>query len=536
MADDVPDFERFFGNKALSDVELHLYEEADTLGKRKRDEGLNLPCHSMVLVAYSGYCRTKIESWDSVSSSGATSIAVRQIDMSVPVGQLDVGQQLLKGMYQRTPDLNGISQTRLLQLLILADRYEVPKIVKAVGRCLQQVSTADLEWDVVTAVYSLPAGCADMPAYSSIFAAAATKLQAELGDLELVWLRCYAAQQPGSKQQLLCSLPYAAIKQLLKDDRTRVTSENTVFHTIAQWHKAQEPSPSSTQLKELLQLIRLQHCTQLFVATVISESSLAEQCFTAAELRLACAYSSHGCEAHGSGADVQLAFSEGKHPVLNAYPAWTAEPRPKSSLESLQLSLIVPLTKLREFGLHIKQRVQQQSKQQQQQQQKRPQREEQQQHQGNASPSSEEVEAEDDTAAALVCSQYGAYHVWQGRQLLMGIHVATCDQDTDAPENATHDSSMPQAASMRIQTFLGASCYEEEYLTAHCTFTVLPVPSRKSKPVAMVAGYSEAEDSWYMPMLGNFRSWEEAKQMLQQKGLVHVDGCVHFHCSVTKLV
>eukprot|EP00878_Enallax_costatus_P030628 GHUV01033384.1.p1 GENE.GHUV01033384.1~~GHUV01033384.1.p1 ORF type:complete len:176 (+),score=44.76 GHUV01033384.1:121-648(+) len=170
------------------------------------------------------------------------------------------------------------------------------------------------------------------------------------------------ADQPDSKQQLLCSLPRAAIKQLLKDDRTRVMSENTVFHTITEWHKARQPAPSSPQVKELLQLIRMQHCTRLFVATVISENSLTQQCFTATEMRLACAYSSDCCpeSAAEAKADRGRAVIEGRHPVLNSYPARMSEARPNSALNWLQLILAVPVTKLRDLVLHRMQLFQQQ--------------------------------------------------------------------------------------------------------------------------------------------------------------------------------
>ena len=59
MADEVPDFERYFGTKLLSGVDVYIYEEANAPGKRKREDELCMPCHGMVLVAYSGYCRAK---------------------------------------------------------------------------------------------------------------------------------------------------------------------------------------------------------------------------------------------------------------------------------------------------------------------------------------------------------------------------------------------------------------------------------------------------------------------------------------------
>ena len=57
----VPDLAEFFDTETLSDVKLLLFEEADagTKGKRKREE-ITLPGHSMVLVAFSTYCKAKV--------------------------------------------------------------------------------------------------------------------------------------------------------------------------------------------------------------------------------------------------------------------------------------------------------------------------------------------------------------------------------------------------------------------------------------------------------------------------------------------
>jgi hypothetical protein len=50
----------------------------------------------------------------------------------LPAGQLAVGELLLKCMYAAQPDVRSCSQEQLLQLLLLADRYGVPKVLAAV--------------------------------------------------------------------------------------------------------------------------------------------------------------------------------------------------------------------------------------------------------------------------------------------------------------------------------------------------------------------------------------------------------------------
>lgn len=55
----VPDFEGYFQNTKLSDLEVEICEEVAEVGE-KRKRGLVLPGHSMVMVAFSSYCKVKV--------------------------------------------------------------------------------------------------------------------------------------------------------------------------------------------------------------------------------------------------------------------------------------------------------------------------------------------------------------------------------------------------------------------------------------------------------------------------------------------
>jgi hypothetical protein len=167
----------------------------------------------------------------------------------LPAGQLAVGELLLKCMYAAQPDVSSCSQEQLLQLLLLADRYGVPKVVTAVTAAFASIPSADLQWSTLLALYALPPGCAELDACKSVFAVAGDKLQQELGDLELTW----AAAE---KRQLLLDLPQPALLQLLRDDRSRVTSENTVFYTIQRWWDGQQQQQQEL-LQQLLATVRM---------------------------------------------------------------------------------------------------------------------------------------------------------------------------------------------------------------------------------------------------------------------------------------
>jgi hypothetical protein len=174
-------------------------------------------------------------------------------------GQLALGELLVKGIYAAQPDVSSCSQEELLQLLLLADQYGVPKVLAAVSAAFASIPTAQLQWETLHAAYALPAGCFDLESCRGLFAATREKLQQELGDLELVW-----GDQSNSKQQLLLGLPLQALLQLLSDHRTRVASENSVFFTVSQWWARQQPvvmdlDPQHVQeAQQLLQHLRVQ--------------------------------------------------------------------------------------------------------------------------------------------------------------------------------------------------------------------------------------------------------------------------------------
>jgi hypothetical protein len=164
-------------------------------------------------------------------------------------------------MYAAQPDLSACSQEQLLQQLLLADRYGVPKVLAAAAAAFSSINTAYLQWDVVLALYALPPGCTELSFCQPLVAAAEQKLQQELGDRELVWA-------DDRKAHVLLSLPQPVLLQLLKDPSTRVASENTVFYTIERWWEArtalsQAQSASSESLRQaaaLLELVSIKVC------------------------------------------------------------------------------------------------------------------------------------------------------------------------------------------------------------------------------------------------------------------------------------
>jgi hypothetical protein len=90
----------------------------------------------------------------------------------------------------------------------------------------------------------------------------------------------------------------------------------------------------------------LQHCTPLYVATVIARSKLAKQCFTAEELADACTLTT---AAHCKQGGLLRALAKS-----GALASWSSKRRPASAMQQLELQLEVPIEALmQEVEAHL---------------------------------------------------------------------------------------------------------------------------------------------------------------------------------------
>ncbi|WIA32899.1 hypothetical protein OEZ86_006070 [Tetradesmus obliquus] len=246
-------------------------------------------------------------------------------------------------MYQQQPDLRSTEQqATLLQLLVLADKYAVPGAVAAVNRAFKETPVEQLLWETVVAVYELPAVYADNAAFADVYTAAADVLQHTLGDLELVFAD--QSDRQGSKQQLLYDLPHAGLLQLLRDERTRVASENTAAHALLEWSEDKDISPE--HLKQLASLVRMPRCSHLYITTVLLQHPEdVVEAFGLGHLLNAAA-----CSAAGS----QLVEEIDSSPTRREYPGWFLPARPASSMQQLVIDWHV---KLQDVKVMFEQRV-----------------------------------------------------------------------------------------------------------------------------------------------------------------------------------
>jgi hypothetical protein len=287
-------------------------------------------CHVHVLHCCAVCRLVQLENW-SFADAPASSSTKLEIQLPVPAGQLDLAQLLVKGMYQAQPTITKeLSHSQLLQLLLLADRFEVPKVQAAVLGAFSAVTAAQLEYQTAQDLLCLPASCAQQQGVAAVQRLAVQRLQQDLGDLEVNW-------NSEQLQQQLLQLPFQALLQLLQHDGTKAASENTVVYTVQRWYQHKlEAERSEEQLKQLLQQVRMRHCTSLFVSTVMTQCPLVCSCFSTQELGLAWQCSIE---------DGFTVLQKAKSSVLETYPAWGANKRPASSMQQ-RLEWRLPLDDL----------------------------------------------------------------------------------------------------------------------------------------------------------------------------------------------
>jgi hypothetical protein len=243
------------------------------------------------------------------AAGGSQQSSKPHIELPVPSGQLHLGRLLIKSMYEAQPALSAVSQDQLVQLIVLADRYEAPKVAAAAAAVIRELPIEDIEWDTVFTVYGLPAGSAGLEACKQLQKVAASKVQQELGDLEWAW--CHS-----NKQQVLLMLPYPVLHQLLSHSSTSVASEDTVLYTLERWygwqqqHVLPELHASDDELRKLVALVRMRACSRAFVASVFAAGAFAERALQRAEIAQAVAIANNG---------------SGSWPVQKLFPKWDSQ-------------------------------------------------------------------------------------------------------------------------------------------------------------------------------------------------------------------
>jgi hypothetical protein len=254
----------------------------------------------------------------------------KQLQLLVPPGQQELGQRLITAMYADQPDLSDLTPVQLVQLTLLAESYDVPKVVAAAARALGQLKPEQLTVHTVNAVLALPDSCLELDCFVEVRVKAGDQLQHQFGDLEEVWA-------DDSKTEQLLELPYAAMLQLVQDSRTRVASEDTIVYTLGRW-LAQHPDTSSKQKQQLADTVRLPLCTATFLSSSDAIAWLLDAGYTQRELLMACLL--HGSRQQEERTEWVINFGEHR-------AAWQRRRRHRSNRRTADVSWVVPLADVR---------------------------------------------------------------------------------------------------------------------------------------------------------------------------------------------
>jgi hypothetical protein len=249
------------------------------------------------------------------------------LQLLVPPGQLELGRRLITAMYSSSPDLSDLEAPQLMALVALAECYGVGKVVTAAAAQLHRLNIDTMPLETAAAVFELPEACLGLPAFMPVQQTAASKLQQQLGDLEVVW-------GDEDKQQALLALPLGALLQLLKDDRTAVASEDTAVYTAAAWLAAHEGAAVSAS--QLLGVLRLPWCTATYLSATRVRNDLTSWGLSLPEV----------CDL---GAMAGLPDSGRRSWARSVYPrrtAWHLARRPASAVAQLEVDAQLSLSEL----------------------------------------------------------------------------------------------------------------------------------------------------------------------------------------------
>jgi hypothetical protein len=222
-----------------------------------------------------GCAAVQIEDWceepfKDISNNSSRKDAMPVLQLEVPPGQLDLGRRLVQVIYSSSPDLSDLTPKQLLQLAGVADKYMVGKALAAAGEALQQVDWENLSCEEAAAVFEVPDAGDTLADHQEVVgaarAAAAERLAAVVGDLEVAW------HGYGSSSQQLLLLPAEALLHLLRQQHFAATSEDTVYHTVAEWLAAHPDTPAALQ-RCLAQELHLADCTPTYFTEVVCHPS-----------------------------------------------------------------------------------------------------------------------------------------------------------------------------------------------------------------------------------------------------------------------
>lgn len=195
------------------------------------------PATGVVLAAASPYFETLLRGWAS---------SHQPLHMVVGEDQLQAAQQLLAFIYIGSLQ-PGLQQADLLQLLLLADRFDVSRAVAAARRALATLGPECFEWPTLTGVWSLPPHLFECEGdeAAALRGVAWERLLQLFGDLEEAW-------STADGRAMWQQLPWRAVRWVVAE----VTGHEGLVCMVVQARRASASGPCYNQSAQRLVFCR----------------------------------------------------------------------------------------------------------------------------------------------------------------------------------------------------------------------------------------------------------------------------------------
>ena len=211
--------------------------------------------HGLWLAVQSPYFRSLLH------SSGMKETHDTEVHLKIPESEEKAHIVVLEAMY-RSDVLNDKSVDELLDVLELADKYDVKFVFKKCKYVLQQNATTFESSRKIMHVIKVKHNMNDS---EDLAATLQSVLAQEFSPLDENW-----------QSEKFTSLPEPSVKYLLSSDDLIVQSENTVFHALMYWMEQNDVDPAGLEeTNDLLAVVRFKLVTIDYIYNVIKNHPIA---------------------------------------------------------------------------------------------------------------------------------------------------------------------------------------------------------------------------------------------------------------------
>ena len=213
--------------------------------------------HGVWLAVQSPYFRSLLH------SSGMKETHDTEVHLKIPESVENAHLVLLEAMY-RNDVLNDKSVDEVLDVLELADKYDVKFVFKKCKYVLQQSATT---FGISTQIMHVIKVKHDMSDVEDLAATLQLVLAQEFSPLDENW-----------QSEKFTTLSEPSLKYLLSSDDLIVQSENTVFHALMYWIEHSDVDPTALEeTNDLLAVVRFKLVTIDYLYNVIKSHQIASK-------------------------------------------------------------------------------------------------------------------------------------------------------------------------------------------------------------------------------------------------------------------